>query len=200
MITRRILLQSLFLVKEAVFATAFNSQMDSFAEVNDSTDWLQTPLSKFAQVDTALRCQVCKDFFHNPVITSCSHTFCSICIRRCLSAEGKCPACRSTDQELKLRKNAVVQELVDSFNAARPSALEFARCAVRGPARQSLRDDTAPPVTKKRRIEPPGEEKEAKDGTNIRTRSQSRKPEQTPETSEAVVIEDSQDEDYEPGK
>ncbi|KAL7933560.1 hypothetical protein V8C35DRAFT_304757 [Trichoderma chlorosporum] len=96
-------------------------------DVPDSTDWLSTPLSGFAAVEAALRCQVCKDFYKTPMITSCSHTFCSICIRRALSNDGKCPMCRATEQELKLRSNWSMEETVDAFSKARATALSLAR-------------------------------------------------------------------------
>lgn len=96
-------------------------------DVPDSTDWLSTPLSGFAAVEAALRCQVCKDFYKTPMITSCSHTFCSICIRRALSNDGKCPMCRSTEQELKLRSNWSMEETVEAFTKARVTALSLAR-------------------------------------------------------------------------
>lgn len=99
---------------------------DSF-DVPDPSDWLETPVSRLAPVETALRCQVCKDFFTTPVITSCSHTFCSLCIRRCLTNDGKCPACRAVDQELRLRPNWIVQELVDAFQSARQEILQLGR-------------------------------------------------------------------------
>ncbi|KAL7951117.1 hypothetical protein V8C42DRAFT_308555 [Trichoderma barbatum] len=96
-------------------------------DVPDSTDWLSTPLSGFAAVEAALRCQVCKDLYKTPMITSCSHTFCSICIRRALSNDGKCPMCRATDQELKLRSNWSMEETVEAFSKARAAALSLAR-------------------------------------------------------------------------
>lgn len=96
-------------------------------DVPDSTDWLSTPLSGLAAVEAALRCQVCKDFYKTPMITSCSHTFCSICIRRALSNDGKCPMCRSTEQELKLRSNWSMEETVEAFTKARATALNLAR-------------------------------------------------------------------------
>ncbi|KAJ8067778.1 hypothetical protein OCU04_003379 [Sclerotinia nivalis] len=99
---------------------------DSF-DIADSTDWLGTPLSQLADVDSLLRCQVCKDFFTTPMITSCSHTFCSLCIRRCLNNDSKCPTCRSNDQEIKLKPNAAIEDLVEAFKRARPAALELAR-------------------------------------------------------------------------
>ncbi len=96
-------------------------------DVPDSTDWLGTPLSGLTQVEQALRCHVCKDFYNSPMITSCNHTFCSICIRRCLSVDGKCPLCRALDQESKLRGNWALREAVDAFVQSRDAMLVFAR-------------------------------------------------------------------------
>ncbi|KAL6881496.1 hypothetical protein J3F83DRAFT_722508 [Trichoderma novae-zelandiae] len=101
--------------------------MASSDDVPDSTDWLSTPLSDFAAVEAALRCQVCKDLYKTPMITSCSHTFCSICIRRALSNDGRCPMCRATEQELKLRSNWSMEETVEAFSKARAAALSLAR-------------------------------------------------------------------------
>lgn len=123
---------------------------DNFDDVPDSTDWLSTPLSGLSAVEAALRCQVCKDFFKTPMLTSCCHTFCSLCIRRALSNEGKCPLCRASDQELKLRSNWAMEEIVESFTKARKTTLDFARTAgqasARGssPKRKLVEEDSAP--------------------------------------------------------
>lgn len=94
--------------------------------LSDPSDWLNTSLTPFAALENSLRCQVCKDFFTTPMVTTCSHTFCSICIRRCLSVDGKCPACRANDQASKLRRNWALEEVVGAFKTARPVALEIA--------------------------------------------------------------------------
>ncbi|KAL2011292.1 hypothetical protein VTN00DRAFT_4010 [Thermoascus crustaceus] len=178
--------------------------MDHSFDIPDSTDWLDTPLSLIAPLESALRCQVCKDFFDNPVITSCSHTFCSLCIRRCLSSEGRCPACRSSDQELKLRRNWAVQELVDAFRNARGSMLELARSAA-APRERGGGEDVEQPAAKKRRLdrsEQSGEEREVvmEKGEGRTTRSQSRRSGEgeVQVVTEPEVIEDSADEDYVP--
>jgi E3 ubiquitin-protein ligase RAD18 len=44
-----------------------------------------------------------------------------------LSNDGRCPACRATDQELKLRSNSAIEELVEAFKKARPGVLYHAR-------------------------------------------------------------------------
>lgn len=100
---------------------------DDGFDVSDPTDWLETPLSSLMQVEQSLRCHVCKDFFNSPMITSCSHTFCSLCIRRALSTDGKCPLCRATDQESKLRGNWAIREATEAFIASRKVMLDLAR-------------------------------------------------------------------------
>ena len=99
--------------------------MGTSSEPSHPSDWLQTSIPQLGPVEQALRCQVCKDFFDTPMITSCSHTFCSLCIRRCLTTDGRCPACRTQDQAIKLRPNSTIQELVDAFKVARPVVLQF---------------------------------------------------------------------------
>lgn len=123
------------------------------------------------------------------------------CIRRCLSNEGKCPACRAPDQELKLRRNWVVQELVDAFQIARPGTLEFSREATR---QTKTEDDLDQPAQKKRKVTQVEVDASESSSQGRRTRSQRSKP-QTEEHDLALettpqVIEDSQDEEeYTPG-
>ncbi|KAI9375649.1 hypothetical protein BJX61DRAFT_539661 [Aspergillus egyptiacus] len=172
--------------------------MEPTFDIPDSTDWLSTPLNLLAPLESSLRCQVCKDFFDNPVITSCSHTFCSLCIRRCLSTEGKCPTCRSSDQELKLRRNWAVQELVEAFNNARPSVLRLAREASQGGGAMAVNCEAGveQPAAKKRRIELEDRSDTAvTDG--VRTRSQSRGVMRQIETP-IEIVDDVQDEEYIP--
>ncbi|KAK0627779.1 hypothetical protein B0T14DRAFT_474862 [Immersiella caudata] len=106
--------------------------MDAFGEVDvaDPTDWLGTPLEALVPVENAFRCHVCKEFYNSPMITSCNHTFCSICIRRCLAHDSKCPLCRATDQESKLRGNWAMREAVDAFKDARDKILQFAKTPI----------------------------------------------------------------------
>lgn len=119
----------------AFYDSSLHATMDSSADVADSTDWLGTSLACLAPVEQALRCHVCKDFYNSPMITSCNHTFCSLCIRRCLSADGKCPLCRMTDQESKLRGNWALREAIDAFCKARATVLDVARRPPSPPAR-----------------------------------------------------------------
>lgn len=101
--------------------------METTFDLPDSTDWIATTLPAFEALEAALRCEMCKEFYSNPVITSCSHTFCSICIRRNIAADGKCPSCRTALSSDKLAPNIAVREVVMRFQEARPKALELAR-------------------------------------------------------------------------
>ncbi|KAI9800313.1 MAG: E3 ubiquitin-protein ligase rad18 [Piccolia ochrophora] len=125
------------------------------------------------------------------MITSCSHTFCSLCIRRCLAVDGKCPACRGAEQEVKLRRNWIVQEVVDAFHAARGPVLSLAREAAEAPTRA-----TAPRRRGKRKADDAelnGEGEPAR-----KTRSQSRM-ETGPQTAQyEVVLDDESQSDMEP--
>ena len=130
---------------------------DALFDVPDATDWNNTLLAGFVAVESPMRCQVCKEFIKTPMITSCGHTFCSECIRRSLSHNGECPACRAKDQELKLRPNKAMEEVVESFQRTRAAALEVARSQPiesRTPKRRkrdtSSREGSLEPVRKTR--------------------------------------------------
>ncbi|RMJ22611.1 hypothetical protein PHISP_06517 [Aspergillus sp. HF37] len=169
--------------------------MEHAFDLPDPSDWLNTPLSLLGPVENSLRCQVCKDFFDTPVITSCSHTFCSLCIRRCLSSEGKCPACRMTDQELKLRRNWVMQEVMEAFINARPSVLGLARKAQE--AERGDGEDIEQPASKKRKVErsdAEGDEVAADPVSEGRqTRSQSKRVDQQTQTPTPEISGDGRD-------
>ncbi|KAH6632770.1 hypothetical protein F5144DRAFT_262550 [Chaetomium tenue] len=166
--------------------------MESF-DVPDSTDWIGTPLAGLMQVEQAFRCHVCKDFYNSPMITSCSHTFCSICIRRCLSVDGKCPLCRALDQESKLRGNWALREAVDAFVKSRNTIMEFATTPVSVPTPRS-------PKRKATELEEPLQE-----GQNKRPRMATRSSKAKAVEANAVlmreevdVVESEDTPDYEP--
>jgi E3 ubiquitin-protein ligase RAD18 len=156
------------------------------SNVSDSTDWIGTPLAVLEHVDSALRCQVCKDFYKTPMTTSCLHTFCSICIHRCLASDGQCPACRTKDQASKLKSNWVLEQVVDAFKHARPVALGYA---------------IPSPIIDKRKIKETDFSTGDTEIPRKRTRSSNRTAKNLQELGAAVVQNDEarDDEDYVPG-
>ena len=172
--------------------------MDSVEDIPDSSDWLNTPVAPLSAVESALRCEVCKDFYKDPVITSCSHTFCALCIRRCLSANGKCPLCWTADEERRLRKNPVVGDLVKAFQTARPEILRLGRHAV------EFKNQSAQPESGRKRKRS-NTHVEDETVTGRVTRSRGRKSpriesSQTPEQEISVDEEDIEDPAFRPGE
>ncbi|KAH6668668.1 hypothetical protein F5X68DRAFT_265396 [Plectosphaerella plurivora] len=115
-------------------------------DVSDPTDWQPTPLAGLAAVESALRCQMCKDFYKTPMLTSCSHTFCSLCIRRALAMDGQCPLCRTKAMESQLRNNWALDEAVVAFTEVRQATLEFAKRPPAPPPRRSPKRKVAASV------------------------------------------------------
>lgn len=162
--------------------------MDSAYDVPDSTDWLNTPLAALADLESALHCQICKEFYDTPMITSCSHTFCSRCIRTSLSADGRCPACRASDQASKLRNNWQLQEIVSTFLVARPQAIKIAR-----EERDKANDQAKKPTKRKRAILDSDDLAEAEKGGRT-TRSKSRRTVASQGSQQdAIEVEDSEE-------
>jgi E3 ubiquitin-protein ligase RAD18 len=170
--------------------------MDSAYDVPDSTDWLNTPLALLSHLESALHCQICKEFYDTPMITSCSHTFCSRCIRTSLSADGRCPACRASDQASKLRNNWQLQEVVSTFLAARPQAIKIAR-----EERDEANNKAKKSAKRKRAILDSDDLVEVEEGGRT-TRSKSRRTVASQSSQqEAIEVEDSdEDGSFEPEK
>ena len=171
--------------------------MDGAFDIPDSTDWLNTPLRDFSTLENALHCQICKEFYDTPMITSCSHTFCSKCIRTCLSTDGKCPACRAADQASKLRNNWALQEVVAAFLAARPTALHVAR-----KEKEQSEEAAKRPGKRKRAVLDAHADDVVEVENDVRTtRSKSRRVAASQNSqTEPIEIDDTDgDDDFEPG-
>uniref|UniRef100_A0A060T995 Postreplication repair E3 ubiquitin-protein ligase RAD18 n=1 Tax=Blastobotrys adeninivorans TaxID=409370 RepID=A0A060T995_BLAAD len=93
-------------------------------ELADPSDWGQTHAPYLSQLESTIRCHICKEFMTAPVLTSCGHTFCSLCIRSHLNDDVHCPACRSKTQSNTLRKNTVIEELTTLFRTHRKDLIQ----------------------------------------------------------------------------
>ncbi len=47
------------------------------------------------KIDSQEECPICMDSFRNPMITACTHVFCSECVERVIQEQHKCPMCRN---------------------------------------------------------------------------------------------------------
>mgnify|MGYP003362163919 CR=1 FL=1 len=96
---------------------------DSKVSVEDPSDWSGTTMPSVSTLDSMLRCQICKGFLRAPVVTSCGHIFCSICVREALSTKGKCPLCQEEIFESGLRKVLLLDGVVEWFKKSRDELL-----------------------------------------------------------------------------
>jgi hypothetical protein len=78
------------------------------------------------ELEHQLRCQICGDFFHGPVLLPCSHTFCSACVRRFLQSKGAhgcCPQCKQPCSSRDLVPNRALEQVTLQFKKAKPELL-----------------------------------------------------------------------------
>ncbi|SCV04019.1 LAME_0H15104g1_1 [Lachancea meyersii CBS 8951] len=98
---------------------------EQIGSVTDPRDYRKTVIPELQDIDTLLRCNICKGFLKTPVLTPCGHTFCSLCIREYLNREQKCPLCLAELRESMLKSEFLVNEIAASYTKLRPKLLEF---------------------------------------------------------------------------
>lgn len=106
--------------------------------VSDATDFSHTSIPQLSQLDTLVRCHICKELLKIPVLTPCGHTFCSLCIREYLTREPKCPLCLSELRESNLRSEFLVSEIIESYRSVRDALLESLKKDQRSTREESL--------------------------------------------------------------
>lgn len=108
-----------------------NDGMD-ISKVTSSFDW-PGQMKELRVLDSLLRCQICRSYFETCMTTSCSHNFCSRCVRNSMTVEAKCPLCFKETAEPSLRKNILMDEIVQVFQQLRNNHLETLKKLVSAP-------------------------------------------------------------------
>ena len=64
-----------------------------------------------------LSCPVCCDIFKHPVILSCSHSFCKVCLQQWwkVKQNRECPICRTNSPQDKPPINLALKNLCENF-------------------------------------------------------------------------------------
>ncbi|KAM3842598.1 nuclear factor 7, brain-like [Diretmus argenteus] len=64
-----------------------------------------------------LSCPVCKDIFKDPVLLTCSHSFCKVCLQEWWRGKPArdCPVCRTTSSMSEPLRNLVLKNLCEAF-------------------------------------------------------------------------------------
>ena len=66
-------------------------------------------------IEDLLFCGICYEYMETSVATSCSHNYCSLCIRKYLHYKTQCPACFAETFEKDLRTNKALDEIISQF-------------------------------------------------------------------------------------
>lgn len=72
------------------------------------------------RLEELITCPICFEPMDTAMTLTCSHNFCSLCIRRSLQQyKGECPMCRKPAHQSDLRANRALDDLVGIFGALR---------------------------------------------------------------------------------
>ncbi|KAG0261695.1 E3 ubiquitin-protein ligase rad18 [Actinomortierella ambigua] len=104
--------------------------MQSEPQVSDPSDW-PAGFSKLGELDSHLRCPICREFLRGAVMLNCHHTFCSACLRRHLDKESACPACRESANTAWIRRNVALEEVANCFVDCREPLLKTVQDSIK---------------------------------------------------------------------
>lgn len=124
-------------------------------DISDPSDFMRTSFPQMSELDSMLRCLVCKDFLKSPVLTTCGHVFCSLCIRRSVSNTSKCPLCSKEIYESGLKKILLLDGISNWFSGNRTDLLD------------KLSTDTVISVDQKDSVEVEGVHPDKKDQRDV---------------------------------
>lgn len=113
--------------------------------VSDPTDWNLSKIPEMTDLDSLLRCFICKEFLRAPVMTGCNHSFCSQCIRESLLSNNHCPLCDSEQFESNLKRVIQLEEVVLCYSKLRTKLIaELAMPAKELEAKSATKKRSAP--------------------------------------------------------
>ncbi|XP_069142173.1 uncharacterized protein [Argopecten irradians] len=70
------------------------------------------------EINKLLKCPICFDSLKTALmIINCSHTFCSLCIRKYLSYKNVCPVCNVPTYDADLKNNRLVDDIVSKLTS-----------------------------------------------------------------------------------
>ncbi|KAL7845293.1 hypothetical protein AOLI_G00234850 [Acnodon oligacanthus] len=71
--------------------------------------------TSLSPLEKDLSCPVCFEIFNDPVILSCSHSFCRLCLQRSWGQKRECPVCRRWASDNYLSTNLALRNTCESY-------------------------------------------------------------------------------------
>ncbi|XP_076028124.1 nuclear factor 7, brain-like [Genypterus blacodes] len=68
-----------------------------------------------SRLEEDLCCPVCREIFKDPVLLSCSHSFCKACVQRWWREKSQCPVCKERPLQSDPPRNLALRNLCESF-------------------------------------------------------------------------------------
>uniref|UniRef100_A0A3B4GVJ5 RING-type domain-containing protein n=1 Tax=Pundamilia nyererei TaxID=303518 RepID=A0A3B4GVJ5_9CICH len=98
-----------------------------------------------------LCCPICRDIFRDPVLLSCSHSFCKDCLRRWWREKPtqECPMCQKRSSRVDPPVSLVLKNLCESFVERRDQRASEDLCSLHSDNEQTKHSDhTFKPIDK----------------------------------------------------
>ncbi|XP_060938093.1 E3 ubiquitin-protein ligase TRIM35-like [Limanda limanda] len=85
-----------------------------------------------SRLEEDLCCSVCQDVFRDPVLLSCSHSFCKDCVKSWWKGKKvkECPLCKKRSSMMEPPCNLVLKNLCETFLLERDQSSSPARCSL----------------------------------------------------------------------
>uniref|UniRef100_A0A671WFA9 Tripartite motif containing 35-12 n=1 Tax=Sparus aurata TaxID=8175 RepID=A0A671WFA9_SPAAU len=85
-----------------------------------------------SRLEEDLCCPVCRDVFREPVLLSCSHSFCKDCLQRCWVEKEirECPLCKRRSSKDKPPVNLVLKNVCETFLQERDQRASEGLCSL----------------------------------------------------------------------
>jgi CHAT domain-containing protein len=91
-------------------------------------DWLgfTWPIKQISLHENNLMCPICHELLSSAMTFSiCSHTFCSLCIRRALEYRTSCPICNAAVSTSSMYNNHLVDRIIQTYVAMVPVLIDL---------------------------------------------------------------------------
>ncbi|XP_060925995.1 E3 ubiquitin-protein ligase TRIM35-like [Limanda limanda] len=85
-----------------------------------------------SRLEEDLCCSVCQDVFRDPVVLSCSHSFCKDCVKSWWKDKEvkECPLCKKIHSMIEVPGNLVLKNLCETFLQERDQSSSHALCSL----------------------------------------------------------------------